>query len=173
MTDNDVIVLCDGATPEASVLYASASLDGIGLSNSGAGLVLPPDAESPAIRLLRFGADGPRPVDLDFANGLPIGVVLFDAEDRMIWFNETYRGVMGPRAHLLRIGDRFETIMTAAYRGGHAAGDADEIEDLIATRLARHRNFESFEEALSGGRRLLTEEIALANGGTLGVRTIL
>ena len=173
MTDVDVIVLCDGSAADSSVLYASAGLDGIALGDGGAGLALPPDAERPSIRLLRFGTDGPRPVGLDFANGLPIGVVLFDAEDRMIWFNETYRGVMGPRAHLLRIGDRFETIMTAAYRGGHAAGDADEIEDLIAARLARHRIFESFEEVLPGGRRLLTQEIALANGGTLGVRTIL
>jgi hypothetical protein len=62
-------------------------------------------------------------------------------------------------------------IMPAAYRAGHAAGGAADIERLIAQRAARHRNRETFEEALSGGRWLLTQELATAEGGTLGVRT--
>lgn len=174
MADDELIVLRDGPTTEFRVLYASPGFASVPAGHGRAGLALPPDTETPSVWVSRHDAHGePRPVDLAFVNQLSIGLVLFDADDRVIWWNDTYRGVMGPNAHLLRLGDRFADIMAAAYRAGHAAGGADEIEDLIAARLARHRNHETFEEALSGDRRLLTQEIAIAEGGTLGVRTIL
>jgi hypothetical protein len=170
---NDAIVLRDGAR----ILYASVNHEEIAPGEPDAGLPLPPGAETPALRLLRYDKSdpgaGPLDVDADFAHGLAIGLVLFDADDRLTWFNETYRGVMGANGHLLQLGKRFEDIMSAAYRAGHAAGDAADMDSLIATRLARHRNHETFEEALSGGRTLLTQEIAVSDGGTLGVRTIL
>lgn len=135
----------------------------------------PAPQDAPAIWVIRFCLQGlntgPPPIDLDFVNNLPVGLVLFDASDRLTWFNGTYHRVLGPNAHLLRIGDRFEDIMSAAYRSGHAAADGRNLEARIAERLARHRNHDSFEEALSGGRWLLTQEIATADGGTLGVRT--
>ncbi len=126
-----------------------------------------PPGTAPAIWLIRLAARG----DPAFADTLPLGLVLFDADDRLIWFNGTYRGVLGPNAHLLRLGAPFMEIMPAAYRAGHAAGGAADIERLITERAARHRDRETFEEALSGGRWLLTQELATAEGGTLGVRT--
>lgn len=135
----------------------------------------PPEAATPVIWVIRLREQGlsagPPPIDLDFADHLPIGLVLFDADDRLTWFNGTYHRVLGPNAHLLKVGDPFEDIMSAAYRSGHAASGTDDIELRIAERLARHRNHDSFEEALSGGRWLLTQEIGTADGGTLGVRT--
>ncbi len=135
----------------------------------------PQDGDAPTIWVIRLREQGlntdPPPIDLEFADGLAIGLVLFDAADRLVWFNGTYLRVLGPNGHLLQIGERFEDIMSAAYRSGHAAAADGDIEDRIAERLARHRNYESFEEALSGGRWLLTQEIATADGGTLGVRT--
>lgn len=140
-----------------------------------AALPAPTDALTPAIWIIRLRQKGlvmgPPPIELDFVDNLPLGLVLFDANDRLTWFNGTYHRVLGPNAHLLKTGERFEDIMSAAYRSGHAAGGADDIEHRIAERLSRHRNYESFEEALSGGRWLLTQEIATADGGTLGVRT--
>lgn len=126
-----------------------------------------PPGFTPAIWLIRLAARG----DPAFADTLPLGLVLFDADDRLIWFNGTYRGVLGPNAHLLKLGAPFMEIMPAAYRAGHAAGGAADVERLITERAARHRNRETFEEALSGGRWLLTQELATAEGGTLGVRT--
>lgn len=126
-----------------------------------------PPGTPPAIWVIRLAARG----DPAFADTLPLGLVLFDADDRLIWFNGTYRGVLGPNAHLLKLGAPFMEIMPAAYRAGHAAGGAADIERLITERAARHRNRETFEEALSGGRWLLTQELATAEGGTLGVRT--
>ncbi len=126
-----------------------------------------PPGATPAIWVMRLAARG----DPAFADTLPLGLVLFDADDRLIWFNGTYRGVLGPNAHLLKLGAPFMEIMPAAYRAGHAAGGAADVEQLINERAARHRNRETFEEALSGGRWLLTQELATAEGGTLGVRT--
>lgn len=140
-----------------------------------AALPAPADAAIPAIWVIRLRQKGlqlgPPPIELDFADNLPLGLVLYDSDDRLTWFNGTYHSVLGPNSHLLKVGERFEDIMSAAYRSGHAAAGAENIEDRIAERLARHRNHESFEEALSGGRWLLTQEIATADGGTLGVRT--
>jgi len=130
------------------------------------GFPAPPGA-TPAIWVMRLATRG----DPAFADTLPLGLVLFDAEDRLIWFNGTYHGVLGPNAYLLKLGAPFMEIMPAAYRAGHAAGGAADIERLITERAARHRNRETFEEALSGGRWLLTQELATAQGGTLGVRT--
>jgi len=135
----------------------------------------PPGTATPVIWVIRLREQGlsagPPPIDLDFADHLPIGLALFDADDRLTWFNGTYHRVLGPNAHLLKVGELFEDIMSTAYRSGHAAGGTDDIELRIAERLARHRNLDSFEEALSGGRWLLTQEIGTTDGGTLGVRT--
>lgn len=135
----------------------------------------PPEAATPAIWVIRLREQGlqsgPPPIDLGFADQLPLGLVLFDAEDRLTWFNGTYQRVLGPNAHLLRIGERFEDIMSAAYRSGHGAAGPGDLDQRIAERMAHHRNHDSFEEPLSGGRWLLTQEIATADGGTLGVRT--
>lgn len=135
----------------------------------------PAPNDTPAIWVIRLSAQGlnagPPPIDLDFVNQLSVGLVLFDASDRLTWFNGTYHRVLGPNAHLLRVGDRFEDIMSAAYRSGHAAATGGDLDARIAERLARHRNHESFEEALSGGRWLFTQEIETTDGGTLGVRT--
>lgn len=135
----------------------------------------PPDADPPVIWVVRLREQalrpGPPPIDLDFADTLPLGLVLFDVDDRLTWCNGTYRRVLGPNAHLLKLGEKFEDIMSAAYRSGHGAGGTEDLEDRIAARMAHHRNYDSFEEALSGGRWLLTQEIATPDGGTLGVRT--
>lgn len=125
-----------------------------------------PPGSVPAIWIMQL-AEAPGP---DFVDRLPIGAVLFDAEDRLVWFNETYRGIIGPNAHLLKHGDTFKAIMTAAYRTGQYGGAGD-VEDKIAERWAHHVNHDTFEEPLSSGRVLLTQEIATAAGGTLGVRT--
>jgi len=153
----------------------AGGLDGLTQRFECAAWPAPPAAATTMIWVIRLREQGlsagPPPIDLDFADHLPIGIVLFDADDRLTWFNGTYHRVLGPNAHLLKIGERFEDIMAAAYRSGHSAAGADDIEHRIAERLGRHRNHDSFEEALSGGRWLLTQEIATAEGGTLGVRT--
>lgn len=132
------------------------------------GFPLPPDA--PMVWLLRLSApDAPR-LDEAFVHDLATVIVLYDAEDRLLWHNRAYERVLGANAHLLRIGEPFAEIMAAAYRAGHAATQGEDIETLIARRLARHRARETFEEVLGDGRRLKTEEIATATG-MLGVRT--
>ena len=133
-----------------------------------AGVPLPPGADAPAAWVVCIAPDRPR--DADFVDTLALSLVLYDADDRLAWYNRTYREVLGPNAHLLVPGRRFEEIMSAAYRAGHAGGAGD-IEARIAERLARHRAHAPFEEELSGGRWLLTREIALAGGGILGVRS--
>jgi PAS domain-containing protein len=130
----------------------------------------PPGAKPPAVWVARVRPAGAGAPDLDFVDRLPLSLVLYDRGDRLAWFNRTYREVLGANAYLLEPGKPFAEIMAAAYRAGHAAGGGD-IEARIAERLARHRAHATFEEALAGGRWLLTREIGLKGGGILGVRT--
>ena len=120
--------------------------------------------------LLRLSAPDALRLDEAFVHDLATVIVLYDAKDRLLWHNRAYERVLGVNAYLLRIGEPFAEIMAAAYRAGHAATQGEDIETLIARRLARHRARETFEEVLGDGRRLKTEEIATATG-MLGVRT--
>jgi hypothetical protein len=183
------IAICDGRTGDFARLWTSDAFAAAGvevtaekLRDAVSGnrpasleldggridaLPLPPGVAS--VWVLRYAdAEAPR-LDMDAVHDLDTVIVLYTADDLLLWYNKAYERVLGPNAHLLRIGAPFEEIMTAAYHAGHAATEGEDIDTLIARRLARHKACETFEEALSGGRRLKTEEIATATG-ILGVR---
>jgi hypothetical protein len=142
---------------------ASLDLDGGRLD----ALPLPPGVAS--VWVLRYSDAEAPTLEMDTVHDLDTVIVLYTAEDLLLWYNKAYERVLGANAHLLRIGAPFAEIMAAAYHAGHAATGAEDIDTLIARRLARHQACETFEEALADGRRLKTEEIATASG-ILGVR---
>ena len=130
---------------------------------------LPLPAGIAAVWLLRLSTEDEAPLDEAVVHDLDTVIVIYTADDLLLWYNKAYERVLGPNAHLLKTGTPFAEIMAAAYRAGHVATGGEDIDTLIARRLARHQACETFEEALADGRRLKTEEIVTASG-ILGVR---
>ncbi len=65
---------------------------------------------------------------------------LYDAEDRLLIFNEAYRRHFAEVADLLRPGLRYETLLRSIVAQEMAAYTPEERENWVADRLTRHRN---------------------------------
>lgn len=117
---------------------------------------------------------------------LPEGVAVFDAVDRLIACNATYRRHNPEIAELLEIGARYEDLVrTSVLRGGGdraapgpggesttPAASGGDPEALIAEQMRRHRQLPSrIEVSGPDGRTLLVIESKTADGGTLRLMT--
>jgi PAS domain S-box-containing protein len=108
---------------------------------------------------------------LQAVESIPLGVVLYDAEDRLVLCNEKYREMRGEIADLIIPGTRFEEIVrTAAERGSYDQRDL-EAEEWVAHRLERHQHPQGvFEQPLGDGRWLQISEFRTHEGGIFGIR---
>jgi signal transduction histidine kinase len=108
---------------------------------------------------------------LQAIESIPLGVVLYDADDRLVLCNDQYREMRGEIADLIVPGARFEDIVrTAAQRGSYAQKDL-EADEWVAQRLQRHRNPRgAFEQELGDGRWLQISEFRTQEGGVFGIR---
>ncbi len=123
--------------------------------------------------MLREAASALSPVDFAAVmEEMPRGIVIFDAEDRLLYCNAAYRNILGESADLLVPGVTFEGICRGAADRGHIRGlDEAGKAQWIKERVARHQTCGApFEENLGSGRVLMTQEIRLSNGGILGIR---
>ncbi len=107
---------------------------------------------------------------------LPQGIALFDADDRLVLFNSSYRATTGFVSDLLRPGARFEELATAAAHRGPPVifdgGPDGNGGDYLTTRLALHRDLPSqHEQQISEGRWVLMTERRTLDGGTIVVST--
>jgi signal transduction histidine kinase len=102
---------------------------------------------------------------------IPAGIVLYDADDRLVLCNNQFREMRAEIVDLVVPGARFEEIVrTAAQRGSYADARGRE-ETWVAERLERHgAPGESFEEQLADGRWLQVSEYRTEEGGTFGLR---
>lgn len=105
---------------------------------------------------------------------IPEGFVLYDAEDRLVTCNTTYRKIYSHAAHLVQTGIRFaDLIRQGTYAGAFGVDPADEAacEAFIAERLEAHAaGSGSFVHSLANGRSIRTEERKLDDGSTVGLR---
>ena len=108
---------------------------------------------------------------LQAVESIPLGVVLYDDDDRLVLCNDKYREMRAEIADLIVPGTRFEAILrTAAKRGSYEHHDMDQ-EEWIAQRLQRHRNPRgAFEQLLRDGRWLQISEFKTQEGGVFGIR---
>jgi PAS domain S-box-containing protein len=109
---------------------------------------------------------------IDAIETIPQGIVVFDAEDRLVLCNSRYTEMYPLTADLMTPGISFADILRAsAVRGEHILNGQD-IEEWLAGRVTRHRasggNRE--ERRLANGRWLQTEERRTSDGGTVGIR---
>ena len=69
------------------------------------------------------------------------GFACFDAEDRLVACNSSYRELLYPGAEVdLPPGTAFESIVRRAAEGGHIKDAEGRVEEWVAERLRQHRN---------------------------------
>jgi len=71
---------------------------------------------------------------------VPVGIALFDEDDRLIFCNNQYREVMDVMADILKPGIGFEEILRTIVARQPLAEAQGREEDYIRERLERHRN---------------------------------
>jgi signal transduction histidine kinase len=99
-------------------------------------------------------------------DGLSDGFALFDAEDRLVLCNPTYRRMHSGLNDMLVPGIRFEDIVRGSLARDRYNVDDGGIEAHVRQRLERHRRPNcAFERRLANGRWEHVREDRLADGG--------
>ncbi len=93
-------------------------------------------------------------------------VALFDSEDRLLLFNESYLEILGTCDRTIGPGMSFEELLRSQVKTGTIPAAVGCEEEWIAERLVRHLNpTDEFEIQLSDGKWLRMREELTANGG--------
>ena len=100
---------------------------------------------------------------------VPLGIGLFDAEDRLIARNNIVRD-FGPVAHLIRAGLTFEEMLRLGVSASLLPEATGKEEAFIQERLRRHRNPGLPFQQQRAGRWLEIREHRLENGHTIVVQ---
>src|SRR5690348_15306151 len=102
---------------------------------------------------------------------VPEGLVLFDAEDRLVMWNRRYAEICELVGDKLVVGMRFEDLLRGRLERACIPDTHGDREGWVAERLASHRALVNRrEQELPGNHWLRIEERRTADGGTIGVR---
>jgi signal transduction histidine kinase/DNA-binding NarL/FixJ family response regulator len=111
-------------------------------------------------------------------NSMADGFVMFDAEDRLVVCNRSYRQMYALSAPFIRPGALFDDIVReGARRGQYPQLEGPEIEANIDRFLEdlkqrrRQGTLQQIERLLPDGRWLLLTERPVPDGGIVGIRT--
>ncbi len=100
------------------------------------------------------------------------GFVIYDADDRLVICNETYRSYHGAAALAVVPGASFEEIIRAAAACGEIPAAIGREEEWVAERVVSHRNLEQGPEIqLSNGHWVHSTESRTPDGGTVNFWT--
>jgi len=102
---------------------------------------------------------------------LPSGLVVYDADDRMVLCNVTNKKLYPAVANLMVPGVTFEEMVRAT--ADRNLYDADDLaEEYVQERVQRHKSCgPPHIQALSDGRQLFIQETELPDGAILVLRT--
>lgn len=107
----------------------------------------------------------------DAINFLPDAFVLYDADDRLVIYNEQYGKLYKTSADLLAPGRKFEDMIREGVYRGQYQDALDDPEAWIADRIRMHKNPQGpIEQHLDDGRWLRVFERRLPDGRTVGFR---
>ena len=102
---------------------------------------------------------------------LPDGFVMFDADDRIALFNETYREMYRESADLIVPGISYEDGLRQGVRRGQYPEAIGREEEWLAERLRQHRDPRGpIEQRTADGRWIRIMERKISGGGTVGLR---
>ena len=109
---------------------------------------------------------------VDALESISEAFVLYDAQDRITLFNQKFRELHGPAAHLVTIGARFEDVARACAAQGLVPEANGRMQEWVRERCQRHLDPSgSFEMELSDGRWLRISERRTGDGGIVGTLT--
>ncbi len=108
----------------------------------------------------------------DAIDSINEGFVLFDAEDRLVLFNEAYLGFWPEIADQVHEGMHFDEIARLAAIHHQPRGSIVGPDRWVSDRLARHRVAEGGHvQALADGRWVQINELRTSEGGIVGIYT--
>ena len=104
-------------------------------------------------------------------NTLSDGFVLYDADDRLVICNETYRNFYPESAPAMQPGTTFEEILRFGLRHRQYADGIGREEEWLKERMYQHQTMRApIEQKLSNGRWLRIVERQTPDGGRVGLR---
>ncbi len=108
----------------------------------------------------------------ELVDALPLGVVQYDAEDRLVLCNRSFRELYEPLAPLLVPGSTFSQILRSAVEGGLVPEAKGREASWIDERLWQHRQggIGSVRELPDGRWRRIVEH-RMSDGGTVAYST--
>ena len=97
---------------------------------------------------------------------------LFDADDRLVAFNQRFREFYHTIADEIRPGATFEHLVrVSAQRGQYAGIGPEDVDNWVAQRMGiHHQATAAFEQKLADGRCLEIIERPTADGGRVAIR---
>lgn len=108
----------------------------------------------------------------DAIDSINEGFVLFDAEDRLVLFNEAYLGFWPEIADQVREGLSFDELARLAAAHHRTPGSLVAPDRWVSDRLARHSVADGGHvQALSDGRWVQINELRTSEGGIVGIYT--
>jgi PAS domain S-box-containing protein len=103
---------------------------------------------------------------------LPVGVALYDAEDRLLLWNDHYVAAGGSESapSLLKVGRSFEDLLRRSVASGAHPDAVGNEDDWIRTRLTqRAKACGAHEQRLRDGRWFRVEDRRLPHGGWVAI----
>ncbi len=100
------------------------------------------------------------------------GMMLFDADDRLVVCNAAARDFFAPIAKSIKPGAGFEDLAKKMARKAVVGVDGQSADEWLEARLARHRQPDGpFEDKLADGRWVRVSESPTGNGGVVALFT--
>ena len=107
----------------------------------------------------------------DAIDSMADGFALWDAEDRLVMFNEPYRKSFGAAEDVFVAGGKFDELMRA-YIVRNEVYPPEEVDDRVARRIAMHRSpGERLEFTLPDGSVHQISERRTRDGGVVSIRS--
>ncbi|KRC05197.1 hypothetical protein ASE11_24285 [Hydrogenophaga sp. Root209] len=98
------------------------------------------------------------------------GVVIFNADDELVFCNDRYRELYREINDLLKPGAKFETIVRASLALYEPPGARGRNEEWVAERVRDHRQGGDWERRIPDGRTLRVVERAMPDGHVVSFR---
>ena len=108
---------------------------------------------------------------IDAIETIPEGFALYDADDRLVVFNDRYREIYAASSPVIYAGNSFEAIVRYGAERDQYTEAIGRVDDWVRERVERHRNpGDPIEQRLANNRWLRIEERPTGEGGIVGVR---
>jgi PAS domain S-box-containing protein len=106
----------------------------------------------------------------EFMDMIPQGMALFDSNDRLFLYNDSYGSALPQGQDSISPGTTFEALTRSIAEQGAAAEASQDVDTYVAERMTSHQNPGSpFEHRSSEGRWFRTHERRLEDASTIVV----